>query len=373
MIIDVDSHLRENYYLDEMYRLDEPFADYTPIRIVDGAPPERKFQSKIPPGPSGTNGYNHGYMYDLKVGWRGGEIAQRQVTGWDMAQRVVANKWESLDKQFVFPSSIWPPTMTPGPLGAAIARAYNNWITGFVKDYKNQLYPVALMPAGCPEEMPNELRRCVNELGIKAVHLVCYNGDRNLDDPSFHPLYEAAQELDVPLFCHPNGQQGFITERFDKGKANNFLAMHTLGRPTNCTQALVALVAGGVFEKFPRLKVVFFECTAEWPLYWMHRMDDDWEWLKDDQEKHMPIPLSMTPSEYIKRNVYVTMEADEHPSVMGLSIAELGVDHIMMATDMPHYDSEFPHTVSTIQNRKDLTIDQKELILGGNAQRILHL
>ncbi len=247
MIIDLDSHLRENYYLDEMYKLEPPFEEYTPKRVVDGPPPERKFESKIPPGPSGTRGYNHSYMYDPKAGWRGGEIANRQVTGWDMAARVEANKRESLDKQFIFPTSIWPPTMTEGPLGAAICRAYNNWVTSFVKDYKDQLYPVALMPAGCPEEMPKELRRCVNELGIKAIHLVCYNGDRNLDDPAYHPVYEAAQELDVPLFCHPNGQQGFITERFDKGVANNFLAMHTLGRPTNCTQALVALVAGGIF------------------------------------------------------------------------------------------------------------------------------
>jgi predicted TIM-barrel fold metal-dependent hydrolase len=373
MIIDADSHLRENYFLDEMYKLEEPFADQTPVRIVDGPPPERQFRSTLRPGPSGSRGYNHSYMYDPKVGWKGGEIAARQVTGWDMGKRVEANARENLDKQFIFPTSMWPPTMTDGQLGAAIARAYNNWVTGFVGDYRDQLYPVALMPAGCPEEMPNELRRCVTELGLKAAHLVCYQGDRNLDDPSFFPFYETAQELDVPMFCHPNGQQGFITQRFDKGEANNFLAMHILGRPTNCTQALVALVAGGVFEKFPRLKVVFFECTAEWPLYWMHRMDDDWDWIKDDQSRHMPIPLSMPPSEYVKRNCYVTMEADEHPDVLSLSLKELGAEHILMATDMPHFDSEFPHTVSTLQSREDLTSQQKELILGGNAQRILDL
>ena len=62
-----------------------------------------------------------------------------------------------------------------------------------------------------------------------------------------------------------------------------------------------------------------------------------------------------------------------HPDVFAISLNELGVDHIMMATDMPHFDSEFPDTVSTIQNRGDLTPDQKDLILGGNAQRILHL
>src|SRR5438874_6612551 len=282
MIIDLDSHLRENYFLDEMYKLEEPFAEYTPERVVDGPPPERKFKSKIPPGPSGTHGYNHSYMYDPNVGWRGGEIAARQVTGWDMGERVEANSLERLDKQFIFPTSIWPPTMTEGPLGAAIARAYNDWVTNFVRDYKNQLYPVALMPAGHPEAMPGELRRCVGELGLKAMHLVCYQGDRNLDDPAFFPFYEAAQALDVPLFCHPNGQQGFITQRFDKGPAHNFLAMHTLGRPTNRTQALVALVAGGVLEKFPRLKVVFFECTADCPLYWMHRMHGDRQTLKAD-------------------------------------------------------------------------------------------
>ncbi|HEY3117294.1 MAG TPA: amidohydrolase family protein [Chloroflexota bacterium] len=373
MIVDLDSHLRENYFMDEMFKLEGPFAEYTPERIVDGPPPDRKFRSNIPAGPSGSRGYNHSYMYDPKANWRGGEIAARQVIGWDMAKRVEANARESLDRQLIFPTGIWQPTMTEGPLGAALAHAYNTWVHGFTAEYSDQLWPVALMPAGAPEAMPAELRRCVQELGFKAAHLVCFHGEKNLDDPAFFPFYEAAQELDVPLFCHPNGQQGFITQRFDKGEHNNFLSMHVLGRPTNCTQALVALVCGGVFERFPRLKVAFFECTAEWPLYWMHRMDDDWEWLKDNQERHMPIPLSMTPSEYVKRNCYVTMEADEHPSVMALSIEELGVEHILMATDMPHFDSEFPHTVSTLQERSDLTPKQKELILGGNAERLLNL
>src|SRR5438093_4219167 len=159
MIIDVDSHLRENYFLDEMYRLDEPFAELTPERIVDGPPPQRQFRSKLVGGPSGARGYNHSYMYDPAAGWRGGEIAARQVTGWDMAKRVEANRRESLDKQFIFPTSIWPPTMTEGKLGGAICRAYNNWVTNFTKDYREQLYPVALMPAGSPEEMAGDLRR----------------------------------------------------------------------------------------------------------------------------------------------------------------------------------------------------------------------
>jgi predicted TIM-barrel fold metal-dependent hydrolase len=369
MIVDLDSHLRESYFMDEVYKLDPPFADLTPKLVSDGAPHERSFDVKFRQiGGEGhvRRSYDHNYMYDPKENWRGGELAARQVVGYDMERRMEGNKAESLDKQLIFPTGISLPVMTPGDLGAALCRAYNNWVRNLVGGHEDALLPVAMMPAGCPEQMPAELRRCVGELGFKAAHLVCYEGEHNLDDPLFFPYYETAQELDVPLFCHPNGQMGFITERF-----HNFLAMHTLGRPTNCTQALVALVAGGVFERFPRLKVAFFECSAEWPLYWMHRMDDDFEWLQDDQARHLEIPLSMKPSEYVRRNCYVTLEADEGP--LTESLEQLGAEHILMATDYPHFDSEYPHTVSKIKERNDLTPQQKDMILGENAVELLKL
>ena len=220
-----------------------------------------------------------------------------------------------------------------------------------------------MAPAGCPEEMASELRRCVKELGFKVSHLVPYIGRRNLDHPAFYPYYQAAEELGVPLFCHPNSN-GELTDRFD-----NFFKTHVLGRVMNCTPALVALVLGGVFEKFPKLKVAFFECSAEWPLYWMHRMDDDWEWAKDFPQ--VSGDLKMAPSEYVKRNCYFTCEADEGD--MTQSLKEVGEDHILMATDYPHFDSEFPHTVSGIRERKDLSAKQKDKILGENAAKLLNL
>jgi len=79
--------------------------------------------------------------------------------------------------------------------------------------------------------------------------------------------------------------------------------------------------------------------------------------------------MKMAPSEYIKRSCYVTCEADEADLMR--PIAELGEDHILMASDYPHFDSEYPHTVSTIRARKDLTERQKAKILGENAARLL--
>ncbi len=369
MIIDLDSHLRDGYFMDQVYKLEPPFADYTPVCIQEGEPHERKFQTKFQRNTRQAEGsgqsYNHNYMYDPKANWRGGDIARRQVVGYDMDKRLEGNAKESLDKQVIFPTGISLPASTEGPLGAALARAYNNWVRNLVQGKEDRLLPVGIIPSGSRDDMAPELRRCVNELGFKCAHLVCYQGEHNLDSEYFYPYYEEAERLGVPLFCHPNGHYGFITERFD-----NFLAMHTLGRPTNCTQALVALVAGGVFEKFPKLKVSFFECSAEFPLYWMHRMDDDYEWLEHDQERH-GLRLTLKPSEYIKRNCYVTLEADENAASLRQSLEEFGEDHLMMATDYPHFDSEYPNTVTKLKGNSVLSPIQKEKILGRNAEALL--
>ncbi|HET9471383.1 MAG TPA: amidohydrolase family protein, partial [Usitatibacter sp.] len=253
-------------------------------------------------------------------------------------------------------------TSNIGPLGRECARLFNDWVAKLVRGNEDLFLPVAMAPAGCPEAMAEELRRCVKQYGFKASHLVPYCGTRNLDDPAFFPYYQAAEELGIPLLCHPNSN-GELVDRFD-----NFYKTHVLGRPTNCTAALVALVLGGVFEKFPGLKVVFFECSAEWILYWMHRMEDDWEWAKDFPQ--ISGAMKMSPAEYIRRNCYVTCEADE--ADLSRPIAELGEDRILMASDYPHFDSEYPHTVSTIRARKDLTERQKAKILGENAAALLH-
>lgn len=365
MIIDLDSHLREGYFLDAVFKLEGSLAEYSPVRVGEGKYQEARFSHRIPslsqPPPRAGDAFNHNYMYDPRQNWRGGVIAERQVGGYDMERRLKDSALEGIDHQMLFATQLSLPATAPGELGAGLCRAYNDWVAKLVHGYEDRLWPVAIAPAGYADAMPDELRRCVNQLGFKASHLVPYVGDRNLDDSIFYPYYEAAQELNVPLFCHPN-TLGDLTNRF-----SNFFPQHVLGRPMNCTPALIALVCGGVFERFPDLKVAFFECSAEWPLYWMHRMDDDYEWVKETHATH----LSMLPSEYVRRNCYFTCEADER--LLAIAIEEVGEERFCMATDYPHFDSEFPHTVSRIRARTDISERRRELILGENAARLLNL
>jgi len=228
--------------------------------------------------------------------------------------------------------------------------------------HEDVFLPVAMAPAGCPEAMADELRRCVKELGFRTSHLVPYCGTRNLDDPSFYPTYQAAEELGVPLLW-PSQQQ----RRADRPVRQLFQDTRH-GTPTNCAAALVALVLGGVFEKF----------RAEGRVLRVQRRVDSLldaphgrrlEWAKDFPQ--ISGMLRMAPSEYIRRNCYVTCEADEPD--LRRPVARSAKITYSLASDYPHFDSEFPHTVSNIRARGDLTERQKAKILGENAARLLRL
>lgn len=370
-IIDLDSHLRDGWIMDEIYQLQEPFVEYTPKRIGDGKYYQSKFEHRLGPDvdkkavAAFKEPVSHTVFYNPKLKCRSGEIAKWQRGGYDMEYRLKDNAREGTDLQFIFPTGIDIPAQTPGPLGIAVCKAYNSWVHGLVSGHEDRLFPVAMTNARSPEEMATELRRCVKELRFRACHLVSYTPEHTIDDPVFDPFYEAAQELDVPLFCHPGtfGDHGTLINRF-----SHFMPIHVLGRPLNSVAALMAVVLGGVFERFPKLKVVFFECTAEFLVFWMHRMDDDYEILKD--EGFVP-KLTMFPSEYVRRNCYITCEADE--KMLPMALHEIGEDHVLMATDYPHFDSTFPETVKTIRERPDLTKRQKQMILEENALQLVNV
>lgn len=118
MIIDLDSHLREGYFLDEVCNLEGPYAKFTPIRAGEGRSHQMRCIHSLDPGNSlGHAAHSHPYIYDPKVNWRGGEIAERQVAGYDMERRLRDIQREGIDKEIIFPTGISIPTENIGGLG----------------------------------------------------------------------------------------------------------------------------------------------------------------------------------------------------------------------------------------------------------------
>ena len=116
------------------------------------------------------------------------------------------------------------------------------------------------------------------------------------------------------------------------------------------------------------MRVAFFECSAEWILYWMHRMDDDYKRMVHGFAPKVDADAVATT---VKRNCYVTCEADER--LLAHALAEFSEDRVLMASDYPHFDSEYPGTVHELKERTDISAKQKDKILYGNAREFLRI
>jgi uncharacterized protein len=126
--------------------------------------------------------------------------------------------------------------------------------------------------------------------------------------------------------------------------------------------SIVSIISNGVLDRFPKLKVAFLEAGVGFLPYWMERFDAKYLKRKSEME-----PLKMLPSEYIKNNrCYFTCEGEE--SALPLVIEQFGDECMMYASDYPHWDTEWPHTVSQVVRRKDISDKTKQKILADNAK-----
>jgi predicted TIM-barrel fold metal-dependent hydrolase len=128
--------------------------------------------------------------------------------------------------------------------------------------------------------------------------------------------------------------------------------------------ASLSLICKGVLEKFPQLKVVFLESGAGWLPYWLWRMDEHYEKLP------FQVPwLKMKPSEYFRRQCYISCEADEDN--LGAIVQAVGEDRVLFASDYPHWDSVFPGAPQALLQRTDLGPEAKRKIIGENTLKLL--
>jgi predicted TIM-barrel fold metal-dependent hydrolase len=246
----------------------------------------------------------------------------------------------------------------------ALARAYNDWLVHYCSADPARLVHVGALPQADVRDTIEEARRCVQELGSKALMLRPNPVQgRNLDDPAYEVQWEALEELGVPVVMHEGTtlnvpQSG---ERFE-----NFAFRHACSHPHEQQYALLALACGGVLERHPDLRVVFVEAGCGWLPYWLERLDEHME-----KWEFATAPLPLKPSEYFARQCFVTTEPDEKtlPSVVDL----VGDDVIMWASDYPHPDGIFPGAVAELADRTDLSDETKRKILRTNALRCFGL
>jgi predicted TIM-barrel fold metal-dependent hydrolase len=367
--MDSDMHVLEPHDLWQNY-IDPAYADRAPIGLKEVT---RDLRVEVA-GQVLPKGIVHRYdqnnpgyaVLEKRVNDMYGDAMARNFDG---PSQVAAMDKEGLDVAVLFPSRglfvLGIDQLDPG-LAAAIATAYNDWMHDFCQTDPTRMYGAAMVAPHDVGSAVLEARRAVEKYGFKSIYLrPSYVNGRTWSDPYYDPLWAECQRLKVPVGFHTAGFVDLpqpVHQRFTP----SFALGNTLTFPLENMTACADMIFGGVYERFPTLKVAYLEGNCSWMPWLLWRMG---EYMEVTGYLELPELKSM-PDVYFKRQCFTAIECDE---ITAVDLADYGLDHtVVFSTDYPHLDVKFPHAVEAMLGMP-FTEEAKRKYLWDNCARLYGL
>lgn len=212
-----------------------------------------------------------------------------------------------------------------------------------------------------PAAAAKEIERCMTTLGLSGVINNSHTKGEYLADQKFWEIFEAAEALDAPLYIHPRTPAPRLLPMFmERGMERAIMgfgvevALHTLD-----------IIVSGVFDRFPKLKLVIGHGGEGLP-YWMYRIDHMHENLPDPSWPK----LEMKPSDYMRRNLYITSSGVPWGPAITMAQSVMGVDHVLYAMDYPY---QFLAEEVTLSDEMDMSAEDKMKFFQTNAEDLFHI
>jgi uncharacterized protein len=222
----------------------------------------------------------------------------------------------------------------------ALSQAVNDW------QIENWVKPEPRLRAGIvvPQEdaafAASEIERRANDRRFVQVIFSPRAADP-IGHRRYWPIYEAAERNDLPLGLHSAGFSGGHPST-SSGWPTYYMQEH-YSFFTAMQGVVTSLIFEGVFERFPKLKVVLIEGGFTWAPALGWRMDKHWERMRSE------IPhVKRPPSEYLRENFWFTTQPIEEPSKpahLAEIIDWLGWDRLIFSSDYPHWDFDHPRHI----------------------------
>src|SRR5687768_1497274 len=289
----------------------------------------------------------------------------------DPDERLVLLDAEGIDAVVLYTTVglLWEAELQDPELSQAYTRAYNRWICEFCSG-SPRLVPTAHLSLSDPEAAARELERAVGE-GARGAYVAPFTHDgRPVGHPSNDPVFAAAQDLDVPFAIHPTFEPQW-TKGGRMGTWENVKQLRLLASVTasdGVRHQFTTLFDYGVFDRFPRLKVLVLESGGGWIGYWLDRIDAVYGHTFIGKK----VPLQDKPSDYFRERIWISCDPDER-TIPALA-ARYGADRFMWASDFPHAD----HTPAYIDDLEELAAGfpddrKRRLFLGDNARSLFQI
>ena len=239
-------------------------------------------------------------------------------------------------------------------VGVTASAIQNDEIARLVKEHPERFSGIATLPMQAPDKAADELRRAMRKLGLHGAMIGSNIGGKNLDDPSFEPLWAAAEELDAFMMIHPGNVAG-------ADRLRSYYLGNLIGNPLDTTIAGACLIFGGVLERHPKLNFIMSHGGGFIPYQggrWVH----GWE-VRPEPKVH----VKHSPAPYLDRFLYDTILHAQAP--LEFLISSVGANRVFLGSDYP-YDMGTGECVRQVR-AANISAADRDIILGGHAAKIL--
>jgi predicted TIM-barrel fold metal-dependent hydrolase len=254
-------------------------------------------------------------------------------------------------------------------LQLACVRAYNEWLLEFCAAGEGRLFGHALMPATGVADSVNELDSAI-ERGYRGVLISTFASGAVEPSADDDPFWARAEEAGVAVALHIGSfhADGPVKRRrFEPGAVLPRAATSKSG--ANTVPLAARMIFSGLFERFPRLKVVLVEANIGWIPAMLEQTDD--MFLRYRWFTRTTAALPTMPSRVFHRNLWATFMID----TVGIELRHrLNVDHLMWSTDYPHTGTDWPNSRLTIEHVfRGVPCDEVKKMLHDNCKKLYGL
>jgi aminocarboxymuconate-semialdehyde decarboxylase len=240
------------------------------------------------------------------------------------------------------------------PVAIEAARIFNDALADSISGEKARFGGWAFLPLQDPAAAAAELRRCVRDLAFVGGHIASNVRGTYLHSDQFRPIYQAATELDVPLFVHPADPAG-------KDRTREYELTVVAGYLFDNTINILNIVCSGFLDRWPRLKLLFAH-TGAFSLMLRARMQ-----CEVDTNPRRPYGhLKRSIGHYLSSLYYDTACFD--PAILRFATTVVPVEHLVMGSDAP-FPLVVPNPVTFV--RDALPPEAASLVLGSNFERLI--
>jgi uncharacterized protein len=373
-VIDADGHVEENPVTFSDKYFDPAFRSQRP-QVVPGSEEGLAYwmiDEQLFPRRVGRGCHNLG----TPVSYQGKPVrhAQRKpdtvgsMELTNLRERLAIMDEEGISLQVLYSTLFLAYPLSCNPVYVtAMCDAYNRWL-GDVLSGQDRLKWVGVVNL---DDIPASVRQVheAKKLGAVGMMILGTAGDRLLDDASLLPFYEAVAESDLPLAVHVGWSCPSINNLY-----SHIYPSGVIPFTMPVLMGLVSMMSGGIFDRFPNLRVVYLEAGCLWVHFILerlhHRFQHSGKNLVNVVSRTAPIQ-KLAPMDYVmKGNLYFSAEIEDAllPQVLEL----VGDGQIMFGSDMPHGDRE-RFAARMLQERTDISESAKTKILESNPIRFYGL